>query len=291
MKRKRAYLSDIAAYLKEISRFRLLTAEEEKKISRRIHKGSREARERMINCNLRLVVSIAKNYVDRGLSLLDLIEEGNMGLMRAVERFDPDVGCKFSTYASWWIKQAIRRALINKVKSVRVPAYMVELITRWKRAASELSQKMGREPSPDEVASALDLTSQRLSIVMRTMDAHSVAPSQDSVVQDLPDKALLERGVLGEFDAEEILRAMNAVLSDREKLILRLRYGLGESEPMTLERIGGRVGLTRERVRQIQAHALRRLFIYLTGETREPAAKRKRRKKRKKQRTAERGKK
>ena len=263
-------MNDIETYLTEISRFRLLTADEEKDLARRIRKGDVEARDRMTRSNLRLVVSIAKNYVDRGLVLLDLIEEGNIGLMRAVERFDPDLGCKFSTYASWWIKQTIRRALINKVKSVRVPAYMVELITRWKRTAAGLSQKIGREPTPDEVASALGLTPQKLTIVLRAMGAHSFGASADSpdVVQDLPDKTAVPRGFMADFDIEEISKAMDAVLSEREKLILRLRYGLEGGEPMTLESIGGRIGLTRERVRQIQAHALRRLFVFLTGETR-----------------------
>lgn len=280
-------MNDIEVYLKEISRFRLLTGEEEKDLARRIAKGDMEARDRMIRSNLRLVVSIAKNYVDRGLLLLDLIEEGNIGLMRAVERFDPDVGCKFSTYASWWIKQTIRRALINKVKSVRVPAYMVELITRWKRTTARLSQKMGREPSPEDVAGALELTPQKLTIVQRAMDAHSFRTSSDSsgLVQDIPDKTAVERGIVGEFDIEEISKAMDAVLSEREKLILRLRYGLSGEDPMTLEKIGGRIGLTRERVRQIQAHALRKLFVFVTdgtwvAEKKRPRRRNRRRKKR-----------
>ena len=275
-------MNDIEVYLKEISRFRLLTGEEEKDLARRIGKGDMEARDRMIRSNLRLVVSIAKNYVDRGLLLLDLIEEGNIGLMRAVERFDPDVGCKFSTYASWWIKQTIRRALINKVKSVRIPAYQVELITRWKRATARLSQKMGREPSPEDVAGALELTPQKLTIVLRAMDAHSFRTSSDSssLVQDIPDKTAVERGIVGEFDIEEISKAMDAVLSEREKLILRLRYGLSGEDPMTLEKIGGRIGLTRERVRQIQAHALRKLFVFVTDGTWVPEKKRPRRRNR-----------
>jgi len=159
---------------------------------------------------------------------------------------------------------------------------MVELIRRWKRAASDILQRMGREPTSSEVAKILDLTPQRLAIVLRAMDAQSFGASSDGpeLIHDLPDKPAEEKGITSDFDIEEISKAMNAVLSEREKLILRLRYGLAGEEPMTLEKIGGRIGLTRERIRQIQAHALRKLFVFLTGEVRAPDTRRRRRERR-----------
>ena len=163
--------TDITLYLREISRYRLLTPPEERELARRVRQGDQEARNEMVRANLRLVVSIAKNYVARGLSLLDLIEEGNIGLLKAVERFNPDEGCKFSTYASWWIRQTVRRALISKVKNVRVPAYMVEILTRWRRSTEKLTQHLGRAPSIDEVADDVGLSPSRLPILHRAIFA------------------------------------------------------------------------------------------------------------------------
>jgi len=232
-----------------------------------------EARNEMVRANLRLVVSIAKNYVDRGLSFLDLIEEGNLGLLKAVERFNPDEGCKFSTYASWWIKQTMRRALINKVKNVRVPAYMVETLSKWRKATQDLAQRLGREPSTEEVAAVIGLSQEKLPILHRAILAHGsgLRMGEASFVQDIEDETALAPGgddmTVDNTDGRPIDHALETVLSEREQLILRLRFGIGtDSEPCTLEQIGKRISLTRERVRQIEAQALRKLFCFLTGE-------------------------
>jgi len=257
--------SDIALYLREISRYDLLTIEGERALARRIRQGDQEA----------LVVSIAKNYVERGLSLLDLIEEGNIGLLKAVERFNPDEGCKFSTYASWWIKQTMRRALINKVKNVRVPAYMVEILTKWRRATQGLMQAHGREPSPEEVAAEVGLNPEKLPVLRRALLAHGGggprSPQEIGFVHEIEDSSALAPGAddmaVDATDGRPLEQALAAVLSERENLVLKLRFGLGpEAESLTLEQIGKRIGLTRERVRQIEAQALRKLFCFLTGE-------------------------
>lgn len=268
--------ADLKLYLSEISRYPLLTREQERELARRVRQGDMEARNEMIRANLRLVVSIAKSYADRGLSLLDLIEEGNLGLLKAVERFNPDEGCKFSTYASWWIRQAIRRALISKVKSVRVPAYMVETLLKWRTVSRELAQKLGREPTPEEVAGELGLPKNKLTALRRALQAHgwaahlgeysSVVDIEDESVQ-VPGKEDSATDITGGLSLDQI---MAAALSEREQLILRMRFGLPSSEgrrqePCTLEVIGKRIGLTRERVRQIEAQALSKLFCYLTG--------------------------
>ena len=230
----------------------------------------------MIRSNLRLVVSIAKNYNERGMSFLDLIEEGNLGLLKAVGRFSPDQGCKFSTYASWWIKQTIRRALINKVKSVRVPAYMVEVLTRWKRANATLSQSLGREPSSDEIGKYLKLTPSKIAIIRQALSASApVGRSGDpdsafdmDVLAGVPSKEE-SAGLPGEYDREALRSALEFALTERERHIIELRYGLVssehpiEGEPATLEKIGEKIGLTRERVRQIENQALRKLQVFL----------------------------
>lgn len=231
----------------------------------------------MVRANLRLVVSIAKHYTERGMSFLDLIEEGNLGLLKAVSRFSPDQGCKFSTYASWWIKQSIRRALINKVKSVRVPAYMVEVLTNWKRASSALSQKLGREPTADEIGKYLKLSPSRIAIVRKALSASApigrggdVDSSFDleDVLAGVPSREE-EPGLPAEYDREALQTALEFALTERERHVIALRYGLAveegdtEGEPCTLEKIGERIGLTRERVRQIENQALRKLQLYL----------------------------
>lgn len=231
----------------------------------------------MIRSNLRLVVSIAKNYTERGMSFLDLIEEGNLGLLKAVGRFSPDQGCKFSTYASWWIKQTIRRALINKVKSVRVPAYMVEVLTRWKRATAALSQKLGREPSSDEIGKYLKLSPSKIAIIRQALSASApVGRSGDpdsafdmDVLAGVPSKEESAGSLPGDYDREALRSALEFALTERERHIIELRYGLTssehpvEGEPSTLEKIGEKIGLTRERVRQIENQALRKLQIFL----------------------------
>ncbi len=269
--------AEVEVYLTEISRFPLLSSEEERALAFRIANGDEEARHDMIRSNLRLVVSIAKNYSDRGMSLLDLIEEGNLGLLKAVTRFNPDEGCKFSTYATWWIKQGIRRALINKVKAVRVPAYMFEEIARWKRTASLLAQELGRAASPEEIGKHLELTPQKISIIRKALGA--TAPigragnradgsvDFDEMLTSVPDREEEVPTEVEEWDREALRDAIDLGLSDRERQVIELRYGVNTAEEqagaLTLEEIGERIGLTRERVRQIESHALRKLQVFI----------------------------
>ncbi|MCX7804610.1 MAG: RNA polymerase sigma factor RpoD/SigA [Planctomycetota bacterium] len=265
--------SEVDIYLSEISRYPLLKPEEERELAARVARGDPEARDRMIRSNLRLVVAVAKNYVDRGMSLLDLIEEGNIGLLKAVQRFSPDQGCKFSTYASWWIKQTIRRALINKVKSVRIPAYMVEIVSKWKKAHARLAQKLGREPAHGEIARELKLPPHRLAAVRKAISASALTgrfggADSDAEFADMVAGLPAEeesKGILAEYDREALAKAIDLALTERERRIIEMRFGLEDRDPMTLEEIGDKIGLTRERVRQIEAQALRKLNLFLTG--------------------------
>ncbi len=264
------------AYLREINRVALLTAEEERALAYRIREGDLEAREQMIQANLRLVVSIAKNYNGRGLALMDLIEEGNVGLIRAVEKFDPGLETRLSTYATWWIKQAIRRALVNTVKTVRIPSYLVEVISRLRHKTAELEQTLGREPSLAELAKALDLEEENVRVLKRairaeatgagTVSLDAIPAASETIVDDRvqrPEDAFFQR-----YDLSKI-EEMLASISEREANILRLRFGLekGQKEPLTLKEIGERIGLTRERVRQIEAEALRRLNKIMSSDS------------------------
>jgi len=246
----------------------LLSPEQEIQLGRRIQSGDLEAREHMIRANLRLVVSVAKMYTDRGLSLQDLIAEGNIGLMKAAEKFDPNAGCRFSTYGTWWIKQSIRRALTNTVKPVRVPSYMSELISRWRVVSQELTYLLGRAPNVEEVAEELGIPEENWPLLKRTIQVSGMGPqvsldvlsqTQDTVEdvsQATPDEQLSNNDMLAKLG--ELL----SVIDEREATILRLRYGLGTDtgETMTLKEIGKVVGLTRERVRQIEQEALRKLY-------------------------------
>lgn len=282
--------SELELYLSEISKYPLLKPHEERELAYRIAKNDDEARDKMIRSNLRLVVSIAKNYTHRGMALLDLIEEGNLGLLKAVTRFSPDQGCKFSTYASWWIKQTIRRALINKVKSVRVPAYMVEILTRWKKMSSSLAQKLGREPSPEEIGRALKLSPNKLAAIRQALSAaaptgrggdQDSAPDIEDLLAGVPSREEQESGgMLDEYDRESLRHSLDYALTERERRIIELRFGLTEEDPLTLELIGERIGLTRERVRQIENQALHKLQLFLAqkGEREERARMERRRK-------------
>ena len=279
--------SGLQLYLREINQTRLLTPDEEISLSRRIRKGDLQARDEMIRCNLRLVVSIAKNYTRRGLSLLDLIEEGNLGLLRAVEKFDPAQGCRFSTYASWWIRQSIKRSLINAVKPVEIPAYMVEMINKWRRAAALLECEMGRPAVQEEIARRMGLSRRKVDVIARAARAFSSpfqAVSEDSewalseMVADegtrSPADVLLENR-----RSEAVMKLLNSALliHPRAAEILRFRFGLEGHTPLTLKEIGDRVGLTRERVRQIERDTLRCIMEAIHSQeedTRTPVAQR-----------------
>ena len=258
----------IEIYLREINRVRLLTADEEKALAVEVQAGSPEARDRLALANLRLVVSIAKRYMNRGMALLDLIEEGNVGLLRAVEKFDPNANCRFSTYATWWIKQSIRRALTNTVKTVRIPSYMVELINRWQQTTNTLLLELGREPSPDEIAERMDIKMDSAVAVMgalETSSRYTQSFSADEQAGKLAE-AIVDPNSPDPSDTHqhstELTRMLDLLdtLDERQQKILRMRFGLGYDEAMTLKEIGARLGLTRERVRQIQNEALARLF-------------------------------
>ena len=258
--------SPLETYLREINETALLTAKDEKDLARAIAQGDVRARDRMVRANLRLVVNIARGYTGKGLGLQDLIEEGNLGLLRAVEGFDPDVGTRFSTYARYWIKQSIKRSLINSAKTIRIPAYMVELLSKWRRATIRLSDELRRNPTPEEVARLLGLPKRKLPIIKKAIQIYNSTPQTDQsdsgwslseMVTDErtrnPADALLENDVLRH------VKSMLGDLGEREASVLKMRFGLENTEPHTLKEIGEQLGLTRERVRQIETEALKKL--------------------------------
>jgi RNA polymerase primary sigma factor len=257
-------------YLKDIGAYPLLTREQEQELARRIRdEGSEEAKERMIVCNLRLVVSIAKHYARRGLELMDLVEEGNVGLLHAVEKFDPERGVRFSTYATWWIQRAIRRAVLAAQRTIHVPAYMIETIARAKKAQGRLHEELGRTPTMQEVASELDLEGNRVRLLRRALSANTTSIDRDlgrdedaevSLSAILPDEAAPppDQAVFGRMELET-LEHMLQHISEREAEILSLRFGLAGEGPQTLRDVGKHMGLSRERVRQIEKRALARL--------------------------------
>ncbi len=256
----------VKVFLKDIGRIPLLSADEETELARRMSEGDEYAKNKLTEANLRLVVAIAKRYVGRGMQLLDLIQEGNLGLMKAVEKFDYTKGFRFSTYATWWIRQAITRAIADQARTIRIPVHMVETINKLARTTRILVQKLGRDPTPEELAEEMDLPVERVMEIQRiSQDPVSlempVGEEEDShlgdFLEDEKSKApqdFAEAGML-----REQLAAVLNTLTPREEMVIRLRYGLDDAHPRTLEDVGKEFGVTRERIRQIEAKALRKL--------------------------------
>lgn len=256
----------VKIYLKEIGRVPLLSMEEEKQLAERMAQGDTNAKKRLCEANLRLVVSIAKKYVGRGMQFLDLIQEGNLGLLKAVEKFDYNKGFKFSTYATWWIRQAITRAIADQARTIRIPVHMVETITRVKKATSQLLHETGREPTPEEIAERLGMPVERVCEVMRiAQDPVSletpIGEEEDSHLGDFiqDDDAPAPADAASLMLLKEQLNEVLSTLSDREARVLRLRFGLEDGRARTLEEVGKEFDVTRERIRQIEAKALRKL--------------------------------
>ncbi len=259
----------VRMYLREIGKIPLLELEEEQELAKRAVEGDKRAKDKLAEANMRLVVSIAKRYGGRGLDFLDLIQEGNTGLLRAVEKFDPEKGFKFSTYATWWIRQAITRAIADQARTIRIPVHMVETINKVLRTTRRLTQEMNREPTNEEIAEAMGMEVEKIDYVMRIKQ--DIASLDASVGRDGDD----EESVLGDFvedserdspedaTANQILKEQIAeiltTLSEREQKIIRLRFGIGGGRPHTLEEVGNEFSVTRERIRQIEAKALSKL--------------------------------
>ncbi|MEJ2179691.1 MAG: RNA polymerase sigma factor RpoS [Gammaproteobacteria bacterium] len=253
-------------YLSEIGFSPLLSAEEEVYFARQIAKGSEEARKRMIESNLRLVVKIARRYLNRGLALLDLIEEGNLGLIRAVEKFDPERGFRFSTYATWWIRQTIERAIMNQTRTIRLPIHVVKEINIYLRAARHLSQKLDHEPSPEEISEMLDKPIEDVKRMLglnervTSVDVPLGRDSDKSILDAIPDEQNVDPAVLlQDEDIQSCLELWLSQLNDKQREVVEHRFGLHGREVATLEEVGNELGVTRERVRQIQLEALKRL--------------------------------
>lgn len=257
----------VRMYLKEIGRIDLLTREEEIRLAQGVEKGDAESKQKLIDSNLRLVVSIAKKYIGRGMTFLDLIQEGNKGLIRAVEKFDWTKGFKFSTYATWWIRQAITRSIADQARTIRVPVHMVETINKLMRTARRLMQEYGREPKPEEIGEVMEMDADKVREILKiaqnttSLEAPVGDSEDDSTLGDFIEDEKQKSPY--EVTTEEMLREnveeVLGALSDREAKVLRMRFGLNDNKMMTLEEVGQQFGVTRERIRQIEAKALRKL--------------------------------
>jgi RNA polymerase primary sigma factor len=259
-------LDSLRLYLRSIGRVELLTAEQEIELAKRIERGDMEAKQHMVEANLRLVVSIAKGYLGRGLTFLDLIQEGSLGLIRAVEKFDYRRGYKFSTYATWWIRQAVTRAIADKARTIRIPVHMVEKLNRVAHVERQLVQRLGREPEPAEIAAELKVTVREVRDVLRVaqLPVSLEKPVGDDEESELGD-FVADDGVESPYESaqenlqrEDIQRALDA-LPERERQVIELRFGLRGHEPLTLEEVGRAFGVTRERIRQIETNTLKKL--------------------------------
>ncbi|NOR73483.1 MAG: sigma-70 family RNA polymerase sigma factor [Mariprofundaceae bacterium] len=271
---KRRSLDPMTIYMRELSRYSLLTAQEEIDYSRAISKGDESARQKMINSNLRLVVKIARRYINRGLPLADMIEEGNIGLMRAVEKFDDAHGCRFSTYATWWIRQSVERAIMNQARTIRLPVHVGKEYNSMLRTSNELRASLGREPTEGEIALRMGKPSARIQALL---GAAVPTESADSTLHDDGDFTLYD--ITEDKSAElpgdqldcairdDMLTGWMEKLTPKEREVVRLRYGLDQvSDPWTLEAIGRHMGVTRERIRQIQVVALQKLRTLMDAE-------------------------
>ncbi len=257
----------VRLYLREIGKIPLLSSDQELALAQRVVQGDRAAKDQMAEANMRLVVSIAKRYVGRGLDLLDLIQEGNTGLLRAVEKFDPDKGFKFSTYATWWIRQAITRAIADQARTIRIPVHMFETINKLLRTQRRLTQELNREPSNEEIAKAMELEVDKVEHIMKikqditSLDASIRDDEEDSVLSDFiedEDTISPEESATGQLLKEQV-KDMLSALTDREQKIIKLRFGLEDGKSHTLEEVGQEFSVTRERIRQIEAKALAKL--------------------------------
>lgn len=259
----------VRLYLREIGKIPLLNAEEELELAQRVVQGDKKAKDKMAEANMRLVVSIAKRYSGRGLDFLDLIQEGNTGLLRAVEKFDPDKGFKFSTYATWWIRQAITRAIADQARTIRIPVHMVETINKLLRTQRRMTQELNREPTIEELAKELEMEPEKVEYVMKIkQDITSLdagvgrdGDDEDSVLRDFiedEDSATPEESAASQLLKEQVQEILST-LSDREQKIIRMRFGLDNGKSHTLEEVGQEFAVTRERIRQIEAKALAKL--------------------------------